>query len=96
MRLPYGAQYACLLLDAALWIIFSAIVIFYSTEQVILSRDNYAIVQGTDDVLQWWFYIATPFAFLVLIYRVLQNMREDWLAYRAGSDFKIRTSVFGD
>lgn len=95
-RLPYGAQYACLLLDAALWIIFSGIVIYYTTEQVLLSRDNFAIVQGTDNVMQWWFYIATPFAFAVLVFRVLQNVWADWRVFKAGEEFRIRTSVFGD
>lgn len=96
VRMPYGAQYACLLLDAVLWIVFSAIVIYYSSEQVLLAHDNFAIVQGTDNVMQWWFYVATPFAFSLLILRVLQNVREDWLKYRAGEPFQIQTSVFGD
>lgn len=96
VRLSYTAQYACLLLDAALWIIFSGIVVYYTTEQVLLSRDNFSIVQGTDNVMQWWFYIATPFAFALLIFRVLQNCYEDWQAYRVRAPFRIRTSVFGD
>ncbi len=96
IRLPYKAQYACLLLDAALWIIFASIVIYFSTQQVLLSRDNFAIVQGTDNVMQWWFYIATPLAFSLLIFRVLQNMREDWIDFSSGCPFRIRTSVFGD
>jgi len=96
MRLPYGAQYACLLFDAALWIAFSAIVIYYSTEQVLLAHDNFSIVQGTDNVMQWWFYVATPFAFGLLVLRVLQNVHEDWLKFRAREPFQIQTSVFGD
>ena len=79
-----------------LWIVFSIVVIFYTTEQVMLSRDNFAIVQGTDNVLQWWFYVATPFAFSVLIIRCLQNLYEDWACYRKGDPFKIQSSVFGD
>ena len=38
-------QFVCLMLDAVLWIVFSAIVIYYTTKQVLLSRDNFAIVQ---------------------------------------------------
>ncbi|MGI9384025.1 MAG: TRAP transporter small permease [Methyloligellaceae bacterium] len=96
MRLGYTAQFACLMMDAFLWIVFSLIVIYFTTEQVMLSRENYAIVQGTDDVLQWWFYIATPLAFSLLIIRCLQNVHEDWQAYRKRDPFKIQTSVFGD
>lgn len=95
-RLPYMGQFACLLLDSALWIIFSAIVIYYSTEQVMLSRDNFAIVQGTDDVLQWWFYLATPVAFILLIIRVLQNTWRDIADYRSGNPLLIKTNIFGD
>lgn len=95
-RLPRGGQFACLLLDAVLWIIFSVIVIVYSLEQVLLSYDNFAIVPGTDNVMQWWFYIATPFAFALLIFRVLQNVVEDVRVYRSGGALKVHTSVFGD
>lgn len=95
-RMSRPMQFACLMLDSALWIIFSIIVIIYSTEQVLIARDNFAIVQGTDNVLQWWFYTATPLAFIILIYRVLQNVMEDVRTYRSGSDLKVQTSVFGD
>ncbi len=96
MRLPYKAQFGCLIMDAVLWIVFSTIVIYFTTEQVMLSRENYAIVQGTDNVMAWWFYVATPVAFAVLIVRCLQNLYEDWGSYRKGEPFKIQTSVFGD
>ncbi len=95
-RLSYGAQYACLCLDGLLWIVFAVIVILFSTEQVILSYDNFAIVQGTDDVMQWWFYLATPFAWTVLIFRVLQNLAEDFGNYRRGEPLQIKTNIFGD
>ncbi len=96
VRLSLPAQYACLLLDSVLWLVFSLVVIYFSVEQVQLSRDNFSIVPGTDHVMQWWFYLATPFAFIVLIWRVLQNIRRDWIAFKAGTAFQIRVSVFGD
>ncbi len=96
VRLPYQAQFACLLLDALLWIIFSVIVIYYTTEQVLLSRDNFAIVQGTDDVLQWWFYTATPLTFSLLIVRVLQNTIEDIRTFWSGKPFRLQISILGD
>ena len=64
--------------------------------QVWLAYDNFAIVQGTDDVMQWWFYMATPFAFSVLIVRVLQNFARDLKAFRSGEEFRLKTSIFGD
>jgi TRAP-type C4-dicarboxylate transport system permease small subunit len=95
-KMSYGMQYACLVLDAVLWIVFAAIVIYYTTLQVLLSRDNFAIVQGTDNVMQWWFYLATPLAFTLLIVRVLQNAWGDWRKFHAREPLKIQTSIFGD
>lgn len=96
LRLPYAGQFACLCLDAVLWITFSLIVIVYTGEQVRLSYDNFAIVQGTDDVMQWWFYLATPLAFSLLILRVLQNFWHDLLCFRAGRPFNLQANIFGD
>lgn len=96
LRLPYVGQFACLCLDAVLWITFSGIVIFYTSEQVWLSYDNFAIVQGTDDVMQWWFYLATPLAFSLLVVRVLQNFWHDFASFRAGRPFNLNANIFGD
>jgi len=96
VRLPYAAQFGCLLLDALLWIIFSSIVIYFTIEQTILSRDNFAIVQGTDDVMQWWFYVATPLAFTLLIWRVLQNVTEDIRTFKSRKPFILQTSILGE
>lgn len=96
LGLPYAGQFACLCLDAVLWIAFSVIVIFYTGEQVWLSYDNFAIVQGTDDVMQWWFYLATPLAFSLLIVRVLQNFVSDLASFRAGQPFNLHANIFGD
>ena len=96
MRLPYGGQFACLCLDAFLWILFGVIVIVYAVEQVQLSHDNFAIVQGTDDVMQWWFYLATPVGWSLLIVRALQNLWEDVQTYRAGEPFKLQVSMLGE
>lgn len=95
-RMPRQGQLACLMLDAVLWIVFSLIVIWYSWEQVMIARDNFAIVQGTDDVLQWWFYLATPVAFTLLVFRVLQNVQTDLSAYRKGEPLQVKSNIFGD
>ena len=96
IKLSQGWQLVCLLLDAVLWIAFSGIVIYYTTNQVLLSRNNFAIVQGTDNVMQWWFYIATPFAFALLILRVLQNVAKDVSDYRNGRPLKVQTGMLGE
>ncbi len=96
VRMPYRAQFACLCLDAALWIVFAIIVIVFSTEQVRLARDNFAIVQGTDSVMQWWFYLATPLAWTLLVVRALQNLWQDVQTFRRGEPFTIQVAMLGE
>ena len=83
-RLSQKGQFLTLILDAVLWYIFGIIVIYFSIEQVQISYDNFAIVQGTDDVMQWWFYLATPLAWSLLLYRVTRNLMEDIQYYKQG------------
>lgn len=96
VRLPYTGQFLAVMLDHVIWIGFSIIVIYFSVEQVQLSYDNFAIVQGTDDVMQWWFYMATPVAFVLIIYRVLQNAIEDIGHFRRREPFHIKADMAGD
>lgn len=96
MRLPYNMQFCCLILDAVLWITFASIVLYFSIQQVQLSHDNFAIVTGTDDVMQWWFYMATPVAWALICIRVLQNLRSDYLKWRSGEKFAISVSILGE
>ncbi len=95
-RLSYTAQYACLVFDALVWYAFSAVVIYFTVQQVQLSYDNFSIVQGTDDVMQWWFYSAVPIAFSLLVFRVTQNLWVDTKAFLAKKPLIITTSMFGD
>lgn len=93
IRLPYTAQFCCLVMDAVLWLVFAAIVITFSTEQVTLAYDNFAIVEGTDDVMQWWFYLATPLGWALIVYRVLGNLYEDWRTFRRREPFNLQPSL---
>lgn len=95
LRMSYKLQYACMWLDALLWITFGAIVLYFSIEQTRLVEMNFAIVQGTDNVMQWWFYLATPFAWALLIFRVLQNLWDDIGRYRRGDAFIVDIQAIG-
>ncbi len=95
LRLSYGWQFACLCLDALLWIGFAIIVLYYTIEQTRLVEMNFAIVQGTDNVMQWWFYLATPVAWSLLIVRVLQNMLDDLRRYVRGKPFLVDIQAIG-
>jgi TRAP-type C4-dicarboxylate transport system permease small subunit len=95
-RLPYKAQFYCLVMDAVLWIGFALVVVVYATEQVYIAYDNFSIVQGTDNVLQWWFYMIIPVAWSLLIIRVLQNLWDDWLRFQRGEPFVLQRSILDD
>ena len=93
--LPYRWQYYCFVLDAVLWIIFAIIVIWFTVQQVYLSYENFAIVGGTDNVMEWWFYLATPMAWSLIIVRVLQNLVQDTKRYRRKEPFILQAALKG-
>ncbi len=93
IKLPYKWQFACQILDAVCWYVFSCVVVYYTWEQVSISRDNFQFVDGTDDLMQWWFYLATPFSWVLIIIRVTQNLVDDVKKFRKGEPFLIRTSL---
>lgn len=94
-RMSYTAQFACMWLDAILWIGFGAIVLYFTIEQTRLVEMNFAIVQGTDNVMQWWFYLATPLAWMLLIFRVLQNLADDIGRYLRKEPFIVDIQAIG-
>jgi C4-dicarboxylate transporter, DctQ subunit len=95
LRMSYGLQFACMMFDALLWIVFGVIVLYYTIEQTRLVEMNFAIVQGTDNIMQWWFYLATPLAWALLIIRVLQNVFDDIGRYRRRDPFIVDIQAIG-
>ena len=93
-RMGRGAQFACLCLDNVLWMAFSVIVIVTTARAAALSASNFQIVLGTDNVMQWWFLITAPFAFVLMAARVIENFLEDVENYREGNEL-IQQSVIG-
>jgi C4-dicarboxylate transporter DctQ subunit len=94
--MSYGAQFACMMLDALLWIVFGVDrSVLHDRTDAMLVEMNFAIVQGTDNVMQWWFYLATPLAWALLIVRVLQNLWDDIGRWRADQPFLIDIQAIG-
>ena len=89
-RMPRTAQYIFLQLDYVLYLVFGAIVIYWSFDLVQLHMEMESIVPGTDDVLSWWFYSATPVGWTLLLYRVAQNAWQDFKDFRSGAPVKVR------
>lgn len=82
VNLSRFGQLLCMSLDALLWLTFATIVIVTTLKQTANSASNFQILPGTDDVLQWWFYICVPVAWMVLSGRVLENLIDDLKRYR--------------
>ncbi|WP_425039449.1 TRAP transporter small permease [Primorskyibacter sp. S187A] len=91
---PRPVQLVLLMVDAVLWIGFAWIVIVTTTQESVRAAANFAIMLGTDNVLQWWFLATVPVAFILLTARVLQNAADDLRRYRDGSDM-IEAAVIG-
>lgn len=94
-NMPRKGQLACLILDAVLWFTFAVIVVTTTLRLTALSASNFQIVLGTDNVLQWWFLLTAPFAFILLTARVFENLMEDFANYRSGKPL-IRQAVIGE
>ena len=92
--MPRGGQMFLLTLDAVLWIAFCVIVVVTSSRVAANSASNFQILLGTDNVLQWWFLVTVPLAFVLLAARVLENLLEDFENYRNG-DTLIEQAVIG-
>lgn len=89
-RMPRVWQYVFLQIDYVLYFIFGAIVIYWSYDLVALHMEMESIVPGTDDVLSWWFYSATPVGWTLLLVRVVQNIIIDFNDFRSGAPLKIK------
>ena len=89
MMLPARGRFACRLLDAVLWLGLALIVVTTTLRQTANSASNFQILLGTDDVMQWWFYAAVPFSWLLLSTRVVENFIEDLRTYLEGGELTV-------
>ncbi len=95
LRMPYGMQFAMMWLDAILWVSFGTMVAYFTIEQTQIAYDNFAIVGGTNDVMQWWFYLATPVGWFLLMFRALQNLWSDIGRYLRREPFLVDIQSIG-
>lgn len=95
LRMSYGMQFACFVLDAILWIAFGSMVAYFTIQQTQLAYQNFAIVQGTDNVMQWWFYLATPIGWGMLMIRALQNLAADIGRFKRRERFLVDIQTIG-
>ncbi|KIT15702.1 TRAP transporter small permease [Jannaschia aquimarina] len=94
--MPRGGQFACLVLDAVLWLGFAWIVIVTAGKETVNAASNFRIMLGTDNVMQWWFLISVPLAWILLSGRVIENLMDDVARYRSGGPMIERAVIGGD
>ncbi|WP_171103860.1 MULTISPECIES: TRAP transporter small permease [unclassified Ruegeria] len=92
--MPRAGQLACLILDAVLWYVFAVIVIVTTIRLVALSASNFQIVLGTDNIMQWWFLLAAPLSFFLMVGRVFQNLADDLRNWKTGEPL-IKQAMIG-
>lgn len=95
-NLPRFGQLLCLSLDALLWVTFAIIVIVTTLKQTANSAANFQILLGTDNVMQWWFYIFVPFSWTVLAGRVIENWIDDIRRYRSNKQMLLSSGLGGE
>ena len=86
-------QLAMLGLDWLLWTGFSFIIFVVAIQRTINSMNNFQIVGGTDDLMQWWFYATIPVAWTLLAARAWIVFAEDRENYREGRPLLEQTSI---
>ena len=94
-KMPPTGQMACLFLDFLLWFGFALILFVTTCSLTANSAANFQIVLGTDNVMQWWFLLTAPFAFLLMAGRVVENILEDFENYRNGDELIHQTVIGG-
>lgn len=93
-RMSRTSQYVLMQVDYVLYVLFGLVVIYWSGDLVLLQFNIESIVPGTDHVPSWLFYSATPVGWILLIFRVLQNIVEDARDFWGGGPLKAR-GTFG-
>lgn len=94
--MPRAGQLFCLTIDFLLWWGFCLIVVVTTARATASSADNFRIVGSTDNVMQWWFYVTIPVAFILLAGRALQNYLDDLRNYRTGEPMIKQAVIGGD
>ncbi len=96
VNMPRPLQFACLTLDAVLWIGFSWVVVVTSTQVAANSAANFQIMLGTDNILQWWFLISVPLSFVLITARSMENWLIDLNNYRSGDTLIAPVAIGAD
>jgi len=89
-RMPRKLQFALLMLDYSLWMLFVFIGGYYSMKQVARLQQLGSMIYGSEIIPKWVEPLCIPVAMILVAFRVLQCAREDILAMKRGERLKIR------
>ena len=92
-RFPRIVRYWLMQMDYLLYIVFGLVVIYWSADLLDLQMTNESLVPGTDDLPAWWFYLATPVGWSLLLFRVGQCAVQDFLDLRRGDPLRSDGSL---
>ena len=76
-KLPYRQQFVLQLVDHVIWVLLGVIITVYGFEQMRLQHQIGALVQGTDDFPLSVAFMGVPLGWILVLWRVIQNVRED-------------------
>jgi len=96
MNMPRKMQFACLTLDAVLWLGFCIIIVVTGMRVTANAADNFQILEGTDNIMKWWFLISLPIAFMMMAGRVIENWYEDYRNLKSGAPLISQAVIGGD
>lgn len=83
-KLPRKIQFALLMLEYALWAVYSFVCIYLGYSQIEKLKSIGSLVYGTDWLPMWILPACFPIGFSLLLFRVGQCAHEDIQAMRTG------------
>jgi TRAP-type C4-dicarboxylate transport system permease small subunit len=92
-RLPYTMQFMMQLVDYAAWILIAAIIMFFSTKQILVQAQLGSVVQGTDHFPLWVAFLGIPFGWTLVVWRALQCAIQDIRRYQLRQTFSDTFSL---
>ncbi len=86
-KLPYHLQFTLRLVDHAIWLLLGVIITVYGIGHMKIQHQIGALVQGTDYFPLWIAFLGVPLGWILVLWRVTQNLREDVRRFHKGESF---------
>lgn len=88
-KMPRSAQFALLMLDYVLWIVFAFIASYHVIPQIFRLHAMDSMIYGSALIPKWSEPLCIPVAFTMVVFRVIQKAIEDIKDFRRGAPMKI-------